>query len=51
LNIKEKFFIPITFLIPLPKPLPLEGGAYLIALLKITPFSLGRRGKGEEANR
>jgi len=31
---------------PLPKPLPLEGGAYIITLLKIAPFSLGRRGLG-----
>lgn len=39
---------------PLPKPpdksgqaLLHEGGAYLITLLKIAPFSLGRRGLGE----
>jgi hypothetical protein len=33
---------------PLPKPLPQEGGAYILNIKWFTPFSLGRRGQGEE---
>jgi len=36
---------------PLPKPLPQEGGAYLITKLEFTTFSPGRRGRGDEADR
>jgi hypothetical protein len=32
-----------------PQPLPQEGGANLVNIIYLPPFSPGRRGKGDEA--